>query len=177
MESVGEGFGFACAGCGAYHVGMPAFGWDWPVQYLMVPEGERAARVELSSDTCVIDGRWFFARGCLEIPVRGHGEPLSWGVWVSLSEQNFRAYATLFDDASREPGTRFVGWLCSVVPGYPDTQQLAAALHVRSWPTRPFIELEPTDHPLAAEQREGISSDRVREIAERVMHPPHDAQP
>lgn len=36
---------------------------------------------------------------------------------------------------------------------------------------RPFIELEPTDHPLAVEQRTGITQDRVREIAEAVLHP------
>jgi hypothetical protein len=31
--------------------------------------------------------------------------------------------------------------------------------------------LEPTDHPLAVEQRTGITLDRVREIATAVMHP------
>ncbi|WP_308294565.1 hypothetical protein [Streptomyces sp. RKAG290] len=35
---------------------------------------------------------------------------------------------------------------------------------------RPLIELEPTDHPLAVEQRNGITLDRVREIAEAVQH-------
>lgn len=34
----------------------------------------------------------------------------------------------------------------------------------------PFIELEPTDHPLATEQRNGITMDRVREIAEALLH-------
>ena len=64
-----ESFGFECATCGEYHVGMPSFGWDYPVQYLLVPEEERDRRVELSSDACVIDEQWFFVRGCLEIPV------------------------------------------------------------------------------------------------------------
>jgi hypothetical protein len=32
------------------------------------------------------------------------------------------------------------------------------------------VELEPTDHPLAVEQREGISEARAREIAESVLH-------
>ena len=172
MGSIGAGFGFTCASCGEYHVGMPSFGWDWPVQYLLVPEAERARRVELGPDYCVIDGEWFFVRGCLEVPVRGHDEPLSWGAWVSLSGENFQRYAELHDDVAREPGARFVGWLCSIIPGYPETQELVAALHVRPWPTRPFIELQPTDHPLAVEQREGITPARVQEIAEHVMHPP-----
>ena len=33
-----------------------------------------------------------------------------------------------------------------------------------------MIELEPTDHPLAVEQREGITLARVIEFAERVLH-------
>ncbi|TCI65203.1 hypothetical protein EVJ21_00995 [Exiguobacterium sp. SH0S2] len=33
---------------------------------------------------------------------------------------------------------------------------------------RPFIELEPTDHPLAAEQREGITRERIEELARIV---------
>jgi hypothetical protein len=34
--------------------------------------------------------------------------------------------------------------------------------------TRPHIELEPTDHPLAVEQRRGITVARVIEIAEAM---------
>ncbi len=36
---------------------------------------------------------------------------------------------------------------------------------------RPLVELETTDHPLAIEQREGITMDRVLELAERILHP------
>ncbi|MFF0296871.1 hypothetical protein ACFYS8_16970 [Kitasatospora sp. NPDC004615] len=39
---------------------------------------------------------------------------------------------------------------------------------------RPLIELEPTDHPLTVEQRAGITRDRVREIAEAVLHSTND---
>ena len=174
MERIGSSFGFECATCGEYHVGMPTFGWDWPIQYLLIPEVERSTRVELGPDYCVINDEWYFVRGCLDIPVHGHDEPFSWGAWVSLSRENFLRYGKLHDNVEREPGARFVGWLCSAIPGYPDPgeEPLKAALHIRPWPTRPFIELEPTDYPLAIEQREGVTVERVRAIAERVMHPP-----
>jgi hypothetical protein len=168
---VNEPFGFECVTCGQYHVGIPSFGWDYPVQYLIIPEQERDSRVELSSDACVIDEKWFFIRGCLEIPVQNHEEPFSWGVWCSLSQQNFRRYEELFDQVDREAGDSFFGWLGSAIPGYPDTQQLKTMVRVRPWPTRPFVELEPTDHPLAVEQGEGISAARAREIAQEIMHP------
>lgn len=149
---------------------MPSFSWDYPVQYLLVPEQERPGRVELTSDACVIDGQWFFVRGCLDIPVRDHEEPLSWGVWCSLSPDNFRRYAALYQQVDREAGESFFGWLCSALPGYPDTQELKTMVRLRPWPTRPFVELEPTSHPLAVEQREGITVARARELAEQVMH-------
>jgi hypothetical protein len=150
---------------------MPSFGWDYPVQYLLIPERERGHRVELRSDACIIDERWFFVRGCLEIPVHDHHEPFSWGVWCSLSRDNFLRCTELFDQMDRVPDESFFGWLCSAIPCYPDTQQLKTMVRVRAWPTRPFVELEPTEHPLAIEQREGITTTRAREIAERLMHP------
>jgi hypothetical protein len=43
---------------------------------------------------------------------------------------------------------------------------------VHSWSVekRPLITVEPTDHPLAVEQRIGITLSRVQEIAEYVLH-------
>ena len=84
-----EPFRFECASCGTLHEGIPSFGWDFPAQYLAVPDGERARRVVLSDDACVIDDEWFFIRGCLEIPVHGYQEPLNYGVWLSLSRDSF----------------------------------------------------------------------------------------
>jgi hypothetical protein len=56
------------------------------------------------------------------------------------------------------------------LPGYPDTVNLKTMVHSREVGRRPFIELEPTDHPLAVEQRQGITWARVQEIAELVLH-------
>jgi hypothetical protein len=36
---------------------------------------------------------------------------------------------------------------------------------------RPTIELEPTDHPLSIEQHDGITSERLIEIVQRLLHP------
>ncbi|MFK8845229.1 DUF2199 domain-containing protein [Streptomyces sp. Ac-502] len=47
-------------------------------------------------------------------------------------------------------------------------------VHTRPVGQLPFIELEPTDHPLAVEQRHGITLDRVRDIEAAVLHPAGD---
>jgi hypothetical protein len=40
---------------------------------------------------------------------------------------------------------------------------------------RPLIELEPTDHPLSAEQQNGISLDRILDIYAENGHDMRDA--
>jgi hypothetical protein len=95
----------------------------------------------------------------------------SWGVWVSLSRENFSRTADLWDTPGREAEKPSFGWLTTDLPVYPTaTLNLKTHLHTRPVGERPFVELEPTDHPLAVEQRTGITLDRVREIAASVLH-------
>jgi hypothetical protein len=126
----------------------------------------------LSSDQCVIRGQHFFVRGLIEIPVIGSEDVFSWGVWVSLSKDNFTRALEVWNTPGREAEKPYFGWLCTELAVYPEsTTNLKTNAHTRPVGNRPFIELEPTDHPLAVEQRTGITLDRVREIATAVMHP------
>ena len=109
---------------------------------------------------------------CGEIPVQGADEPLIWGVWVSLSEQSFNAWREVFDQEHRSHVGPFFGWLNAWLKPYPETMDLKTRVHLRDHGLRPWIELEPTDHPLALEQRNGISADRVAEIYAIMMHGP-----
>jgi hypothetical protein len=135
-----------------------------------VPESEREARTFLTSDMCVIDDEHFFVRGCLEIPVHGSEEPFVWGVWVSLSEANFFRFQDLLDVELRSQHGPFFGWLSSPPRPYPDSLNLKTSVHLRDRGIRPQVVLEPTDHPLAVEQREGISQERIAEIYEMMIH-------
>jgi hypothetical protein len=71
--------------------------------------------------------------------------------------------------SGRENEPPYFGWLSTPVPGYPDTVNLKTRAH-SSLGNRPFIELESTNHPLAVEQRDGITMQRVFEIAEYIEH-------
>jgi hypothetical protein len=131
---------------------------------------ERTTRGELGSDDCVIDKSSFFVRGCLEIPVHGAAEPLVWGVWVSLSGQSFRTWVEVFGREHRSAAGPFFGWLNARLKPYPDTTNLKTRVHLRDRGVRPWVELEATDHPIAVEQRHGITVDRVAEIYRIMMH-------
>jgi hypothetical protein len=168
-------FRFLCPGCGQTHEGMPAFDAAAPLTYYSIPPDERERRCRLESDECVIDDAWFFVRGCLEITVIGETEPFSWGVFVSLSADSYRRWKACFHDEQRSHVGPFFGWLDAALKPYPDSTNLKTRAHLRDGFIRPLIELEPTAHPLAVEQREGITAERVARIYATVMHGTYDA--
>jgi len=163
-------FRFKCRSCDEWHEGMPTFASEAPLYFYGIPEDERARRCDMTSDTCVIDGKLFFVRGCIEIPVDGTSEPFIWGVWVSLSAQSYDDFVACLDAGRRAHIGPFFGWLSAELALYPSTENLKTRVHLRDNGIRPYIELEPTNHPLAIEQREGITSDRVAEIYAFHVH-------
>lgn len=166
-------FRFKCTCCGEWHEGMPGYAADAPLYYCSIPLAERAARCVLDSDTCVVDQEFFFVRGCVEIPVHGEPDPFIWGVWASLSKSSFDKFIGCFDSANRSHIGPFFGWLSAELPLYPSTRGLKTRVHLRDNGIRPYIELEPTEHPLAVEQRSGITVERVAEIYSRLEHQMH----
>lgn len=161
---------FTCHRCGEMHEGIPAFHAEEPLAYLEISRWLRWYRCFLTSDTCIIDQKSFFVRGCLEIPIADSDQIFTWGVWVSLSTENFDKFLSLYEVAERDGEGPFFGWLSTRLPGYPETLNLKTMLHLRNHGTRPLIELEATDHPLAVEQREGVTLERIVAITELAMH-------
>lgn len=159
-----------CSTCGKTHEGVPTFGVKGPLSYYAVPENERDDRCALGSDNCIIDDEHFFIRGCLEIPVHDQSDPLVWGVWVSLSKGSYDAWAAVFGRPKRAHVGPFFGWLDAWLKPYPDTMNLKCRVHLRDEGIRPLIELEATNHPLALEQKGGISMERVAEIHSIMAH-------
>jgi hypothetical protein len=128
-------------------------------------------RNSLDPETCVINEQGYFVRGLIEIPVVGSDEPFVWNVWVSLSRESFSRAVDLWEKPERATEQPYFGWLSNQIAVYPQsTLNLKTNLHTRPLGERPLIELEPTDHPLAVEQRTGITTARVREIAETALH-------
>ena len=140
---------------------------DYPDQYWDVPEEERGRRVVITSDTCIIDDEDFFIRGVIEIPVHDYPETFGFGVWVSQKRENFDTYMENFDSSEIGP---FFGWLCNSIGYYEEeTLLLKTMAHFRGEGLRPSIEVEPTEHPLAVDQHEGISLEKAWAIVHFYM--------
>jgi len=163
-------FSFKCSCCGKVHEGSPSFGFRAPDPYLEQPKEVQQAG-QLTSDFCHYedeDGKHYFIRVCLEVPIHGIADPFMWGVWVSLSKESFDRYTETYDDPDTTDS--YFGWLCSYLPYYEKTYALKTRIHPREGGTRPFIVLEKTDHSLSMDFHEGISIDRAQQIAEAAMH-------
>lgn len=158
---------FKCKTCGETHHGLPDLAFDAPYYYQAIAQSERGARTKLTADFCQVDDHYFI-RTSLEIPIIGQAETFSYGVWLSVSEKNFLRYWELFDVAD-PPQDRYVGWVANQVPGYPNTLELKGAAHTRKT-LRPYLELEPSDHPLAVLQRDGIDLEDLVHICSEIMH-------
>jgi hypothetical protein len=161
---------FKCSQCDELHEGLPDLVFAAPVYYDQIPVPERAERARLTSELCVIDDRHFFVRAALPIPIRDAKATFSWGVWVSLSERSFARYVELQGSAPAAGGDPCFGWLSNQLPRYPDTLSLKAHLHLQPDGRRGLLELEPTDHPLAVHQRDGIKLLDLLAIVEGELH-------
>lgn len=153
-------------GTKAYRAG----GWDFPLEYSLVPPEQREERCFLTTDLCVVDGKSFYVCGCLELPVDGSGDILSLRVWVSISQENFSRFKELLGVEHRSCNGPYFGWLSVPIPTYPDTMNLKAMTHLRDHGTRPCIELEPTDHPISMEQRHGAGAQRIQALYDYFEH-------
>lgn len=134
-----------CSICGEWHDDLPDIGTDKPAHYWDIPEEERAQRVELTDDTCIIDDKYFFIRGVPEISVHEYPERFGFGVWVSQKRENFDTYIEHFNSDEIGP---FFGWLCTRIGYYEETTLLLKTMaHFRGAGVRPSIDVEPTEHP------------------------------
>lgn len=127
-------------------------------------EGEELPDTFLEDDFCAIEGRDFFVRGSIHLPIIGTAESFRWGVWGSLSRENFHKLLSMIEDPKRVELEPMFSWLSSKIDGYPDTINLKMYAHVQELGLRPIFELEETEHPLSREYHQGITAARVKEI-------------
>ena len=162
---------WTCSCCGRTFDTIPMdYGSTAPRNWFGLSEAERLTRAKLTDDTCVIDETEHYVRGCVEIPVSDTSESLVWGVWVSVSPESFRYILERWNSSISEDEPPRFGWLCTWIKGYPEPREIRCHVFLRSGNTRPRIVLQPTDYPLAIEQHNGMTMDRVKEIAASAGH-------
>ena len=152
-----------CRCCGVAHGGLFDLSVGQP-DYWLDRDGDD--RSMLTDDVCVVDGEHCFVRCVAPLPIIGGGGlTFGFGVWSTLSRANFETYVQTADDGRRQGGLgSWFGWFSNQLKGYPDTTGVKCRVQPRDGGLRPVIELEPTDHPLSIEQRQGVTLDRILDL-------------
>ena len=171
--------GFWCKCCGQWHEGMLMdIAYDPPAS-LVGTRDNPLPDIEIGSDWAYnVQKAMYLIRGVLPITVTDQPEEtFNYGVWATVHPKDFWRMMELWNDERCAEEPPYFGFLVNTISGYPETYGLVANVVTFSVTERPHIELEPTDHPLAVEQREGITMTRVQEIVERVLHPDAPIEP
>jgi hypothetical protein len=150
------------------------FGNDFPDYYFSVPLDEREKRIELQESLCVVDGVHFFHRGRLIIPIKDYDQDLTFNVWTSISEDNFRKRNELWENPRRVDEEPYFGWLQTTIPSYGDTLNLKTIAIENDVGLIPTIKMIEDEHPLTIDQEKGITFDRALEIVDLILTSGHD---
>jgi hypothetical protein len=165
--------GFDCRVCGLHHDVLPlSYSVKYPLASGAVPAAELESRVVLTADLCVIDERFHYVRGRFAIPIHGLDEPFIWGCWSRISAADFFRTHQLWKDPARESEPPYHGLLNSELPLYGDTRELPVQVQTMPVGRRPHFTPADPRHPLAVEQRQGMTMERVIQIAEQMLHSP-----
>jgi len=144
---------------------------DSPDNFGWLKEHERAERAILGSDQCIIDQEKYFVRGLIELPVVGFNEVFLWGAWASVWKEDFDEIGEHWETTGRERLIGpYKGTLNNRLSEYPDTFNLKCTIRIQPVGSRPLFYIDEPEHPLACEQRQGITLERIQQIASRLMH-------
>jgi len=177
---MGEITGYVCSCCGEGHEGLPmAIAFNGPEPELVASAEADGLAIEQSSEWYVI-GDTGFIRAILPVPVIDDpadvAQRFCWGVWVMVSGQDFRRIVgDTWETRIPEDEPMIPGYLGNAIPGYPNTLFMDVDVDARSATQRASIYVADKSHPLAVEQRQGITRARVQEIDESVRHRGRDA--
>lgn len=158
-----------CGQCGELH---PIDGLELtffrPDVVVELAKEQRERDVRESDDICVIRGERYFIRATLPLPVLESEIPYRIGVWVEAEEADFRRIYELWSDEHQANEPPFTVRLANTIPTVPDTRGLGAELRLTGPTTRPEIFMH-SGHPVADQQRQGITAHRAYEYTESVQ--------
>jgi hypothetical protein len=170
IKETDNGTIYQCSCCGQEYGELPlTFGTEVPDYYYSVPPDEREKRIELEESLCVVDGKHFFHRGRLTIPINDNDQDLIFNVWTSISEDNFVKRNRLWNNPERVKEEPYFGWLQTIVPTYGDTLNIKTIAIENDAGLIPTIKVIEGEHQLKVDQENGISFAQALEIVANIL--------
>ena len=165
---------YVCQCCDKEYDQIPfCFGTDVPISFYSVPPKERDERIEMEQSLCVIDEKYFFHRGRLEIPIIDHQENLMFDVWLSISKENFEIRMDDWNNPNRIKNEPYFGWLQTQISTYKDSINIKARAIEESLGAIPKVEIGDENHQLTIDQENGISFKKAIGIINFILDKEH----
>jgi hypothetical protein len=139
-----------------------------PDAVFAVPEEERAVRVLGGGDLVSIDGRAFFIRCLVPIPVHGREHAYHWGFWVKVRREHFEEHDRTFRAGPPVDHPGFQGTLANQTSLLPPTLGMPVHVHLGRNRHRPQLMLLGVGHPLTMQQERGITLEEMHAWAARA---------
>jgi hypothetical protein len=140
-----------------------------PDLYFTLSDHEREEHWAENDDFAQLGEERFFIRCVAEIPVIGERQVFGFGVWVEVPLAAYNRYSDIFFSSIQSSEPAFSGSLANRVPMYdPTTLGLPVSVQPRDDRIRPAVTVTSDTHPLALEQRHGITAGRLFEIHHAV---------
>ncbi len=173
--------GFECS-CGERHVGLFAIHLHHPVGWQGADDYAADADLRLdgnflSSNYCVLDGKFFALRARLPLQMRGAAPAaFMFTVWASLDRIDFEAFTRDYRNNTLSRNNKVRARLVNRVGGYPDSYNLMGTAFQEMDGGPPLLLIHGVqagvnnEHPLLGEQRHGIGMDRMLELFAAYGH-------
>jgi hypothetical protein len=126
---------------------------------------ERARLVRENDDLCIIDGKRFFVRSLLPLPVESREVPYCIGIWGEVTQAAFKQIYDLWDSNEQVHEPPFAAEIANEIPTVGGSLGLRAKLRLTGPTTRPDVFIEPSQHRLYVEQARGIDEHRASEYS------------
>jgi hypothetical protein len=156
-----------CACCGQTFAGVYDIAYDhpdcWPHGHFGASGLDRLTAGDdfIDHDLCRFE-EFRFVRCLLPLPIRGSDAEFCFGVWSSLSDENFDRYAIHVGDLAWDGPEAMFGWLSNDLPGYETDDSVPCSVRVKPGKARPRLWAQ--SGALLEAQRDGISFDTLLDI-------------
>jgi hypothetical protein len=138
----------------------------------VLDEEDRGRDAWISDDfVALADGRRF-VRGLLQIPIPELETRFGYGLWVEANAADWDRLFEHWYDPEQAGFPAVDGALANELDPYGPTLGLRVCLQPTSADTLPDVAVVEADHPLARDQRAGITVGRAEELAAMVLHSP-----
>jgi hypothetical protein len=135
-----------------------------PDEVVKLSKDDRARLVQENDDLCVIEGKRFFIRALLSLPVEAREIPYCIGLWVEVNQATFDRVYDVWDSTEQLQEPSFAARIANEIPTADGSYGLDAELRLTGPGTRPDVLLKPSQHQLYIEQTRGIDEHRVSEF-------------